>query len=208
MKTTVLTKNQNVSACILAGGAGKRMGGKDKGLIHLAGKPLISHVFDRISAQVETVYVSANRNLDQYKHFAKNVVRDEPHDFQGPLAGMLAALKFIKTTYVAFVPCDCPFFPGDLVTRLLPGNSNCSETIRVACVNGRDQPVFAVIPTSFSETLSDYLDKGGRKIINWYESHKAEKISFSNLADFDNLNNPEDFLEAEKRIERSENRKN
>ena len=206
MKKRTLNKNQNISACILAGGEGKRMGGKDKGLIRLAGKPLVSHVLDRIGAQVEMVYVNANRNLDQYKHISKNIVTDESQGFQGPLAGILAALKLIRTTYVAFVPCDSPFFPSDLVTRLLAGNSNCSKTIRVACDNGSAQPVFAVIPTIFSDSLSDYLDKGGRKIINWYESHRAEKISFSNLTDFDNLNNPQDFLEAEKRIERSENR--
>ena len=200
MEDSAIAARHVISACILAGGAGKRVGGEDKGLITLAGKPLVSHVMQRISAQVEKVYVSANRNLDKYKYLVGDVVTDDTEDFLGPLAGMLAALKFIKSDYVAFVPCDCPFFPNNLVAKLLPNNSSSTKSIRVACVNDRVQPVFSIIPTSFSASLSDYLDTGERKIMKWYENHKVEKISFRELADFDNLNSADDFLKAEKRI--------
>lgn len=207
MKNNTANERNTISGCILAGGAGKRVGGRDKGLINLAGKPVVSHVMNRISAQVEKVYVSANRNLNEYKRVVGNVVTDDTQDFLGPLAGILAALKFIKSDNVAFVPCDCPFFPRNLVEKLFTDYPSSAETIRVASVNERVQPVFAIIPTSLSASLSDYLSSGERKIMNWYENHKVEKISFGNLAEFDNLNNHEDFLKAEKRINQSEERK-
>jgi molybdopterin-guanine dinucleotide biosynthesis protein A len=109
---------QDITGVILAGGEGRRLGGVDKGLQELRGRPMVQWVLERLAPQVDTVLISANRNLQRYAAFGCPVLPDRIPDFAGPLAGLHAALTQAATPLVATVPCDSPFLPADLVARL------------------------------------------------------------------------------------------
>ncbi len=108
-----------VTGVILAGGTGRRMGGVDKGLVALDGKPMVEHVLARLAPQVDAVLINANQNLDRYARLGVPVVPDAIPGFAGPLAGFSAGLAAAMTEFVVTVPCDSPFLPHDLVARLM-----------------------------------------------------------------------------------------
>ena len=101
----------DISAVILAGGRGARMGGADKGLLPLGGKPMIAHVIERLAPQVGTLLICANRNLEAYRQFGLPVISDHFADYCGPLAGLHSALSTISTDWLISAPCDTPFLP-------------------------------------------------------------------------------------------------
>ena len=101
-----ISKNE-ISAVILAGGKGSRMGGKDKGLIEFRGLALIAHVVNVVKIRVNQIFISANRSLDDYSKYGKVIV-DDLEDYQGPLAGISKALKVCSSNYLLVLPCDSP----------------------------------------------------------------------------------------------------
>src|SRR4051794_6346321 len=107
-----------VSGIVLAGGQGRRMGGVDKGLQPLRGKPMVEWVLERLSPQVGEIIINANQNAATYARFGHRVVGDEVSGFAGPLAGLHAGLKASRHAMAVTVPCDSPFLPADLVARL------------------------------------------------------------------------------------------
>jgi len=107
-----------VTGLILAGGQARRMSGEDKGLVDLAGRPMVERVIEALRPQVGSLLLSANRNLDRYAAYGYPVVADELDGFQGPLAGVLSALRSVATEFMVAVPCDAPCLPPDLVQRL------------------------------------------------------------------------------------------
>ena len=113
------TNRLPITAVVLAGGRATRMGGQDKGLVELAGRPMIAHVLAALAPQVEWILVNANRNLDRYAAFGWPVVRDEDTGFLGPLAGLAAGMRAAATPLVMTSPCDCPMLPPQLAQRLL-----------------------------------------------------------------------------------------
>ena len=106
----------DITGCILAGGEGRRLGGADKGLVELAGEPLVAHCLARLRPQVDALVISANRNLETYRGFGVPVFDDAREDYAGPLAGCLGALRRADTRYVVTAACDSPFLPTDLVS--------------------------------------------------------------------------------------------
>ena len=115
-----MTSNKNnITAVILAGGKGSRLGGQDKGLVDYNGKLLIEHVLERITPQVSTVLINANRNVDTYKQYGFPVINDDLSDFQGPLAGFASAMRASTTSHILTLPCDGPLLPLDLASRML-----------------------------------------------------------------------------------------
>lgn len=190
----------NVTGVILAGGQGRRMEGEDKGLVAFHGRPLIESVVLRLRPQVDSLVISANRNLDRYTAWTTRVVRDaEEHANAGPLAGVLAALHVATTEYVVVLPCDAPALPLDLVTRL-----------RRACI-GRDasyahdgtQPQFAVLccRVDVARELDKFLGRGERRVEHWLARLGALPVDFSDQpAAFANLNSPDDLRAAEKNV--------
>ncbi|MEJ2692286.1 MAG: molybdenum cofactor guanylyltransferase MobA [Candidatus Thiodiazotropha sp.] len=180
---------EKITGVILAGGRGRRMGGVDKGLIELNGRPLIEHVIDAISGQVRTLLINANRNLVQYQRFGYPVIADSISDFQGPLAGFLAAMETAQTPYIVTVPCDGPLLAGNLVSRLEAALERESAEIAVAHDGQRMQPVYALIPIELKQSLLAYLEGGDRKIDLWYARHRVAHADFSDLpASFININ--------------------
>jgi molybdenum cofactor guanylyltransferase len=182
-----------ITAVILAGGRGSRMGGIDKGLVELNGKPLIQHVIAAIEPQVGTLMINANRNHQTYAALGYPVVSDSLQDYQGPLAGFLAAMEAAQTADILTLPCDGPLLADDLVERLYQAREREQTDIAVAFDGKRLQPVYALIPTRLKASLQAYLDGGDRKIDLWYGQHRFAKADFSDIpATFVNINTPEE----------------
>ncbi len=182
-----------ITAVILAGGRGRRMGGIDKGLVSFNGRPLITHVIDAIAPQVHSLMINANRNLAQYQRFGHPVFADSLTDFQGPLAGFLAAMEVVQTPYLVTVPCDGPQLANQLVSRLSQALERDKVEIAVAHDGRRLQPVYALIAVSLKQSLKDYLEGGDRKIDLWYARHPMTTADFSDLPDaFVNINTQEE----------------
>lgn len=192
----ILSKH-NVTAIILAGGKGRRMDGKDKGLVELANRPLIEYVIDAIKPQVEKIILNANRNQEQYAHYGYPVISDALVNFQGPLAGFYSALKSAATSHIVTLPCDGPLLPDDLVERLIFALNdkiigNEKAEIAVAHDGDRMQPVYSLIPTTLTASLNTFLETGERKIDLWYKQHRIALADFSDCPEtFRNINTKE-----------------
>lgn len=192
-----MNKHHNTSGLILAGGKAQRMGGNDKGLIELNGRPMIEHVIDGLKPQVETIMINANRNIEDYKLFGFDVLEDQLGDYQGPLAGFASGLEHCKTDYIVTAPCDGPFLTADYVSRLHKAAHPEGALISVAHDGNRLQPVYALIHTSLLKSLLDFLATGDRKIDRWYESEHYAMADFSDARKmFTNVNTPEELTDV------------
>lgn len=184
---------RDVTAVILAGGRATRMGGADKGLIPLAGRPMIEHVLAAIRPQVAAVIVNANRNHERYAAYGHPVVADEVADFPGPLAGMAAGLAACETPLALFLPCDGPLVPPDLVTRLRSALEQADARAAVANDGERLQPVHALLRRDLLDSLRGFLADDGRKVAQWYRSFATVTVDLSDHRElFINVNTPEE----------------
>jgi molybdenum cofactor guanylyltransferase/molybdopterin-guanine dinucleotide biosynthesis protein MobB len=181
-----------IMGLVLAGGQGSRLGGRDKGLVEVAGRPLIAHVLARFAPQVDSVLVNANRNLDTYAGYGHPVVVDTHADYPGPLAGIASGLGQCRGPLLAVTPCDTPFLPADLVERLYAAMTAHAAEIAVARVAGEMQPVFALMRGTLGPALAGFLQGKRRKILAWYAQHRLAVADFEDPAAFRNLNTPEE----------------
>jgi molybdopterin-guanine dinucleotide biosynthesis protein A len=182
-----------VTALILAGGQGRRMGGEDKGLLDVAGKPLVQHVLEAVKPQVDGILISANRNHERYAAYGYRVLADPLEGYQGPLAGFLAGIRVARTPYLVTLPCDGPLLGGDLVARLRAALEAAGAEIAVAHDGRRLQPVYALLKTALRPSLEAYLAEGERKIDLWFGRHRWTTADFSDAPEqFANVNTPED----------------
>ena len=160
---------------ILAGGKGSRMGGADKGLVEVEGAPLIAHLLDHITPRPARILISANRNLSTYGHWADQVVEDLRADFPGPMAGLEAALSVARGPCVC-LPCDLLHPPSSLVRDLLSKAS--PEHVCVARDPIRRQPLcLALHATPWRDSLSRYLDEGGRSAYGWLDTLPLQEVA-------------------------------
>ena len=190
---------QNLTAVILAGGRGRRMGGSDKGLVDLDGMPLIAHVLNVIAPQVGRVLINANRNAAQYEAFGYPVVNDALDGFQGPLAGFASAMAAASTPYILTLPCDGPLVPQDYAARMIDALENSGSEIAVAHDGDRMQPVHALLPVGLMANLEGYLAQGDRKIDLWYARCQVALADFSDCPGaFRNINTPQDRVQLQK----------
>ncbi len=190
-----------ITGVILAGGLGTRLNGDDKGLVEINTRAMVSYVIERFSPQVDALLINANRNLERYREFGFQVIPDAIQDYPGPLAGIGAALATAKSERIACAPCDCPFLPTDFVGRLVTAMDTAGAELSYAVSNGRPQPVFAVINCSLFDSLTDYVNEGGRKIMNWYRSLDAVAVDFGDDAvGFANINTDAELAQAEQRL--------
>lgn len=191
-----------VSGCILAGGVGRRLGGVDKGLVELTGRPLVAHVIARFAPQVDGLLLSVNRNHDIYRRHCARLVDDSIGDAAGPLAGIAAAMRIIDTPWLAIAPCDSPFLPAQFVTRLGQAVIAAGADIAVARTADGLQPVFAVIARRLAASLEAFLAEGGRKTDAWYARHALVEVDYeAERAAFVNINTPADLAAATQRLE-------
>ncbi len=171
------------------------MGGVDKGLQLLRGKPMVSWVLGRLAPQVNEVLINANQNLEAYARFGQRVLPDEIAGFAGPLAGLHAGLQAAAHPLVVTVPCDSPFLPLDLVSRL--GLALADNDLAVAKTGDQPHPVFSLLRRSLLGNLKTYLDGGGRKIDAWYEPLQVIQVPFDDEAEaFRNINTLEELRSA------------
>ncbi len=184
---------RSVTAVILAGGRGRRMGGADKGLLEWRGRPLVAHLVEAVAPQVEQLLINANRNRADYERFGLPVVADSLEGFQGPLAGILAAMEITETPFLLTLPCDVPRVPDDLVQRLYEALESSDAEVAVAHDGSRLQPAHALLRTSLKPVLERDLAAGERRLTGWLQGRKMVTVDFSDHPGaFINLNRPED----------------
>jgi len=197
---------RNTVGVILAGGLARRMGGGDKALIPLAGTTLIERAVARASVQVEDLVINANGDPTRFAHLKLPVIADRVPGFVGPLAGILAALEWMranrpKARWLASFACDCPFFPMDMVARLIEAARNARATVAVAeSSGGQHHPVFAVWSANISATSDDVLVGGNfRKMDDWIATFPNVRARFAAepIDPFLNINTPEELARAE-----------
>lgn len=183
-----------VSAIVLCGGRGTRMGGVDKGLVTLANKPLVQHVLERLNTQVDEIFINANRQIPHYQTFNYPVLMDKNADFIGPLAGFQLGLQHARNDYLLTVPCDSPFIPADLVARLSKSLIAHDADMAVASSDGAAHPVFSLCKTSVLPNLLAYMASGERRVSAWQKSLHYIEVDFSDGSEgFINVNTLEDL---------------
>lgn len=169
---------RDITGVILAGGRGSRLGGVDKGLVPLHGRPLIEHTIDALRPQVGGLLISANRNRDVYASYGYPVIADVMGDYDGPLAGMLSAMRAAGTAYILTTPCDVPSIPGDLARRLAEALAGENAVASTVSLQGRLQPVFALLRCTLVGDLEHCLKQGERGAGAWLRRHQAVPVDF------------------------------
>jgi len=186
-------RTRDITAVVLAGGQGRRMGGQDKGLIEINGKALIAILVDQLKQQISSILINANRNLERYQAMGYPVVSDQLSDYQGPLAGFACAMTAVDTDFILTLPCDGPSLSTDYVARFIASQARTGASICVADDGERLQPVHALVKVDLLSSLNAFLDSGERKIDRWYAMHDFVQTDFSDCADmFRNINTPSD----------------
>lgn len=198
----------DITALLLAGGRGSRMGGVDKGLQPLRGQPLVRHALERLARQSVVpaqVAISANRNLDAYRSLGVDVWPDIAPGFMGPLAGFLTGLTHCSTPLLLTVPCDVPRFSLSLCERLR--HVLLAENAEIAMAAGLDhdgsvrtQPVFCLLRRELRDSLAHHLEAGVRRVATWTAHHARVIVTFDGPDDdrhaFDNINTPDQLRAA------------
>lgn len=196
-----MISQNDITAVILAGGQGKRAGGKDKGRLRFKGKPFVEHLLEIVQPQVKTVVISANRHHDLYIRYGYPVLTDDEFSQQGPLAGILSAMNKIQTPYLLTVPVDMPFLPENLVEQLIKQPRGTEDCIYLAHDGERIQHAIGLIPVALKNDLRGYLEKGERKWQAWIERHPCQLVYFHGKNhSFRNINTLEelDMIERDK----------
>lgn len=201
---------RDVAGVLLAGGLSRRMGGGDKGLLLLDGRPLIQYAANRLRPQVGAMALNANGDPSRFALLGVPVIADATADFPGPLAGVLAALRWIETEpsrprFVATVPADSPFIPRDLVDRLSAALASAPEArVAVAASRGRRHHVIGLWRSEAAGTIAEALARGERKAETMVDRLGAVAVPFADLDaggrgvdPFFNVNTPDDLVAAE-----------
>ena len=194
---------------VLAGGKSSRMGGGDKALLPLGGRPLLAHVVARLRPQVAEIVLNANDDPGRFAAFGLPLVADRFHGQMGPLAGIHAGLAWVKANrpehrFVITVAADTPFFPADLVSRFCAATSMTDPKLVVARSESGVHPVFGLWPVSLAPHLEDSLRRGARKALDFVAAQQAKEVACPPIEiggkavdPFFNINRPEDLTEAE-----------
>lgn len=195
--------NEPVAGVILAGGLARRMGGGDKGMIRLSGKPLLDHVIERLKPQTQALIINANGEPSRFSEYGLPVVKDSIEGAAGPLAGVLAGLDWAAKhgfSHIVSAATDTPFFPRDLVAKFVAVKKQQGADLAVAASRGRQHPVFGLWPCGLREDLRHAVaEEGVRKVDRWTARHRLAVADFG-ARDYDpffNANRPEDLSEAE-----------
>ncbi len=200
-----MTPDQVVGV-VLAGGLSRRMGGGDKALLQLGGKPILDRVIERARPQVGPLVLNANGDPGRFAGFGLPVAADVVEGFAGPLAGVLTGLDWAAANapdrpWVASFACDAPFVPPDLVARLAAALQAEGADMACAASAGRSHPVFGLWPVSLRAVLRQAMEMDGvRKVDIWTARYRLATVAFAAdpIDPFFNANRPEDLAEAER----------
>nr|MCX3323202.1 molybdenum cofactor guanylyltransferase MobA [Bacillus paranthracis] len=166
-----------ITGVVLAGGKARRMGGVDKGLLDLNGKPLWQHVADALKTQLSHVVVNANRHQEIYQAGGLKVIEDSLADYPGPLAGMLSVMQQEAGEWFLFCPCDTPYIPHDLAARL---NHQRKDAPVVWVHDGEgDHPTIALVNRAIEPLLLEYLQAGERRVMAFMRLAGGHAVDFS-----------------------------
>ncbi len=200
---------EHVVGILLAGGKSSRMGGGDKCLLPLAGRPILAHVIERLKPQVAELIISANGDPARFSAFGLPVVEDRLGFYAGPLAGILAGLEWARTNrpesrFAITAASDTPFLPADLVDRLRSASGEGEANLVVARSAEGMHPVFGLWPVTLAPDLEASLMSGDRKVSDWVRQHQAREVMFPpvkiegrTIDPFFNVNRPDELAAAE-----------
>ncbi|HYZ25326.1 MAG TPA: molybdenum cofactor guanylyltransferase MobA [Geminicoccaceae bacterium] len=199
-----------VVGVLLAGGLARRMGGGDKCLRPLGGKPILGHVIERARPQVAALVLNANGDPARFAAFDLPVAADVVEGFAGPLAGVLTGMDWARAhrpdcPWIATIATDTPFFPPDLVARMVAAVEHDDADLACAASGGRAHPVFGLWPVRLADELrAAMVDEGIRKVDVWTARHPLVEVPFAAdpIDPFFNTNRPEDLAEAERLLRR------
>jgi len=194
-----------VAGVLLAGGKARRMGGGDKGLEQLAGRPLMDRIVERVRPQVSALLINANGNPERFEHFGLPIAADVIEGFAGPLAGVLTGMEWTQnnepdTPWLASFATDAPFVPEDLVKKMVAAVQSEGADMACAASAGRDHPVFGLWPVALANDLRQaMIEEDMRKIDRWTARYKLARVDFSAdpVDPFFNINSPDHLAEAE-----------
>lgn len=204
--------DNTITGLILAGGQARRMGGGDKGLLTLGGKPLAQHAAERLQPQVGRLLINANRHHAAYAALADAVIPDQlggaggagdaggANNYAGPLAGIHAGMCAAESDWILSAPCDSPFFPLTLAEALMRAAQAAQAEVAVARAGGRAQPVFMLAKSALAADIAATLAEVGGKIDRWYARLAHVEVPFAEAAAFDNINTPAELQHAEARM--------
>jgi molybdenum cofactor guanylyltransferase len=186
---TAIADRSAVTGLVLAGGAGRRVGGQDKGTLRWHGAPLADHVCRRLRPQVGSLWISCNRNQRFYAQLGDRLFEDALPDYAGPLAGIAAVRGQVNTPLLAVVACDMPRLPVDLVSRLQQGMDDPRVQLCLAYDGEREQYLAALLRRECLDSLEGYLARGESSVRGWYATLRRERADFSDQPGcFDNIN--------------------
>ncbi|VAW81532.1 hypothetical protein MNBD_GAMMA12-2490 [hydrothermal vent metagenome] len=194
-----MTSSSDISALILAGGKASRFNGQDKGLVELQGSTMITQVIQALKPQVNTILISANRNVESYKTYGYPVVRDQLFDLdklQGPLAGILQGMRKATTPWLLLSPCDTPFIQANYCQKMIAALNSHTNKIAVAVHQGKLQPLFSLMPITFQQSLEKSLNDKNYKVGQWIKSMPHIEVDFLASKMFTNINTPDELTLA------------
>ncbi len=191
---------RDVPAVILAGGAARRMGGGDKGLLPLGGGTVLSSVIARLAPQAGALALNANGEAGRFEALGLPVLPDTVPGRPGPLAGVLAAMRWAGEGRVATAAADTPFLPADLIARLAAAGPGIVIAAAPDPERGMARhPVFALWPADLADALEAALRGGTRKVLAFADARGWDEARFDDGAAFFNVNTPGDLEEARRR---------
>ncbi|MEE9492412.1 MAG: molybdenum cofactor guanylyltransferase MobA [Gammaproteobacteria bacterium] len=186
---------KNTSAVILAGGRGSRLDGRDKGLISIAGQPMIEHLLKQLHEQIPRIIISANRNIERYQAYNLPVIMDEERDYAGPLAGISAAMQAVSSEYLLTLPCDAPVIAHDYLKRMATALCQKPADIAIATDGNSLQYIHTLIPVRLHQHLQKHLQAGHHRVGEWLRQNSFTEVDFSDQAEaFHNMNTEADRL--------------
>ncbi|GAB4391293.1 MAG: molybdenum cofactor guanylyltransferase MobA [Kiloniellaceae bacterium] len=204
-----MSDKERVAGVLLAGGLSRRMGGGDKCLRALGGRPLLAQIIERAAPQVGRLVLNANGDPSRFAAFGLPVAADVVEGYAGPLAGVLTGLDWAaenapQAQWLASFACDAPFFPTGMVARMLAAVEKEGADLACAVTHGRTHPVFGLWPLRLREDLRRaMLEEEIRKVDRWTARYKLVEVGFPDvetssgpLDPFFNTNRPEDLEEA------------
>ena len=199
-----MINQSKITGLILAGGAGRRVGGKDKGLLEFSEKSLIAHQLEWLSPQVETILISANRNIQYYQQFGFPVIQDSSSDYAGPLQGIRRAIGICKTTHLFVHPIDVPLLPTNLIERMLERVSTGYHLANNE-IHGKRQSYYLksserehylsmLLPVDLGNDLQSFLQSGYKRVRDFHKNINSLAIDLEiPEKNFQNFNHIQDY---------------
>ena len=193
-------KPAGITGLILAGGKSTRMGGKDKALQPLNGRPMIQWVIERLRPQVATLLVNTNSDDATFAAWGYPVVADSIAGHRGPLAGLHAGMALAATPLLVCVPCDAPLLADDLVARLLAALTKADADVAVAKTPGSLQPTFFLCRNTLRRSIEEYLAEGRYALRRWMARQHCVEVDFPDELPFSNINTPPELAQIAKAL--------